>query len=208
MRVSQPRGADDNYNASAASAPFPVTLKKANQTTAVVVTAPAMVTYGTTGTAAASGGDGTGAYSFSVGVSTGCSVIGTTVSVTDASGTCALTATRESDNDYNAWRRRLPVTLNKATQTALSLTVPASVTYGATGNATTLGGSGTGALTFSAGASTGCSVDASTGVISVSNASGTCSISASKAGDNNYNGPVSDDPRRSRSTRRTRVRSW
>ena len=45
----------------------------------------------------------------------------------------------------------------------------------------TLGGSGTGALTFSQGASTGCTIDASTGVISVSNASGTCSISASKA---------------------------
>jgi hypothetical protein len=32
-------------------------------------------------------------------------------------------------------------------------------------------------------------------VITVSNASGTCSISASKAGDNNYNGPVTDGPK-------------
>ena len=73
------------------------------------------------------------------------------------------------------------------------LSVPASVTYGTTGDASTTGGSGTGAVSFSHGASTGCTVNSSTGLISVNNASGTCSISATKAGDNNHN-PVSNGP--------------
>jgi hypothetical protein len=87
------------------------------------------------------------------------------------------------------------VNLNKAAQAALVLSVPASITYGNTGLASTTGGSGTGAVTFSDTGSTGCSVNASTGVISVSNASNTCSISASKAGDDNYTGPVTDGPK-------------
>jgi len=72
--------------------------------------------------------------------------------------------------------------------------VPASITYGSTGLASTTGGTGAGAVSFSDGLSTGCAVNASTGVISVSNASGTCAISASKAGDNNHN-PISDGPK-------------
>ncbi len=79
--------------------------------------------------------------------------------------------------------------VGKADQAALVLSVPASITYGNTGDASTTGGSGTGALTFSDGASSGCSVNATTGVISVNNASGTCSISASKAGDDNTTAP-------------------
>jgi len=42
------------------------------------------------------------------------------------------------------------VTLNKASQAALVLTAPASITYGNTGTATATGGTGTGALSFSA----------------------------------------------------------
>lgn len=77
------------------------------------------------------------------------------------------------------------LTVNKANQAALSLTTPASIVYGNTGTATATGGTGNGAVTFSAGASTGCAIDATSGVITVTNASGTCLISAEKAGDDN-----------------------
>ena len=119
------------------------------------------------------------------------------ISVSDASGTCAISASKAGDINYSGPVTDGPksVTLNKATQTALSLAVPVSVTYGTTGTATTTGGSGTGAVTYSAGASSGCGVDSSTGVISVSDASGTCAITASKAGDTNYSGPVTDGPK-------------
>ena len=153
---------------------------------------PADITFGTTGTATTTGGSGTGALSFSATGSTGCAVNAGTgvISVSDATGTCSISASKAGDNNYNGPVADGPktVTLKKATQTALSLTVPASVTYGTTGTATTAGGSGTGALSFSAIGSTGCAVNAGTGVISVSDATGTCSISASKAGDNNYAG--------------------
>ena len=49
----------DNYNGPVTDGTKAVTLNKANQS-AVVVTAPSAVTYGTTGTATASGGDGRG----------------------------------------------------------------------------------------------------------------------------------------------------
>ncbi|PKN80825.1 MAG: hypothetical protein CVU47_08670 [Chloroflexi bacterium HGW-Chloroflexi-9] len=181
------RAADDNYNASAASVPFTVTLTKANQA-AVTVTAPSSVTTGTPGTAAASGGSGTGAYSFSAGASTGCSVVGTTVTVTDADGMCALTATRAADTNYLASASSAPFTvtlLRQAQTTPVVVTGPASVTFGATGTATVTGGDGSGAYVFSHGASTGCTVSGTT--VTVTDASGTCALTATRAGDANYN---------------------
>src|SRR5207248_336812 len=86
---------------SAASAVFSVTLNKANQG-AVIVTAPSSITYVNTGTAAASGGNGSGAVSFEAGTSTACSLSGTTVSVIDTTLACSLTATKAADNNYNA----------------------------------------------------------------------------------------------------------
>jgi hypothetical protein len=82
------------------------------------VTGPSSVTFGTTGTAAASGGSGTGALTFSAGASTGCSVSGTSVSVinANASGTCSLTATKAGDANYNqATSSSFTVTLLPAT---------------------------------------------------------------------------------------------
>ena len=110
------KAADNNY-AAATSAAFPVALSTASQA-ALTVTAPASVTYGTTGTATATGGSGTGALSFSAGASTGCSVSGTTVSVTNAGGTCSLTATKAADNNYAAaTSAAFLVTLAKASAT-------------------------------------------------------------------------------------------
>jgi hypothetical protein len=190
------RAGNNNYEDSAASAPFTVTLHKATQGT-VTVTGPTDVTYGTTGTATATGGNGYGAYSFSSTGSTGCSVTGTTVSMSDASGTCLLKVTKASDSNYEASAQSASFTVNlhKANQAAFSLTVPASIIYGNTGNASTLGGSGTGSVTYTVGGTGGCSVGLSTGVITVINANLTCSITASHAGDNNYNGGVTDGPK-------------
>ena len=176
-------------NFTSASNTQSVTIAPADQAT-LTVTGPGSVTYGTTGTAAATGGSGTGALSFSAGASTGCAVTGTTVSVTNASGTCSLTAMQAADDDYNsATSAAFTVTLVKANQATLAVTGPASVTYGATGTAAASGGSGTGALSFSAGGSTGCAVTGTT--VSVSNASGTCSLTAMQAADNNYNSTTS-----------------
>jgi hypothetical protein len=165
------------------------TVDKAAQA-ALTIAGPGSVTYGATGTATASGGSGAGALSFSAGNSTGCSVSGATVSVTNASGTCVLTATQAADNNYNAViSAPYTVALSKGQQATLAVIGPSSVSYGATGTATVSGGNGTGALTFSAGSSTGCSVSGAT--VSVTNASNTCVLTATRAADNNYNAVTS-----------------
>ena len=72
-----------------------------DQAPLTVAVTPSALVFGTTGTASASGGSGTGAVTFSAGTSTGCSVTGSTVSVTNASGTCAITATKAGDTNFD-----------------------------------------------------------------------------------------------------------
>src|SRR5262249_42050685 len=131
----------------------PLTATAATQAT-LTITGPSAVTYGTPGTATATGGSGTGVLSFDAGTSTGCGVSGTTVTVTDATGTCTLTSTKAADATYAvATSAPFPVTLMKASQAAVTVTGPSALTYGTPGTATALGGSGTGALSFSVGPS-------------------------------------------------------
>lgn len=84
-------------------------------------------------------------------------------------------------------------TVTKLTQNTLTVTgLPASATYLQSGiTAGTSGGSGTGAVTYSAGASTACSVDSSSGVVLISSGTGTCTITATKASDSTYNSATS-----------------
>jgi len=86
----------------------------------------------------------------------------------------------------------IPPLSNQSTLTVTGL--PASATYGQVGIvAGTSGGSGTGAVSFSAGASTACSVNATTGAVSIISGTGNCIITAAKAGDSNYN-PITSAP--------------
>jgi hypothetical protein len=85
------------------------------------------------------------------------------------------------------------VTITRADQVPLIITGPASVTVGSVGTITTSGGSGTGALSYSAGESTGCTVDAITGIITVTDISGTCTVIATKEADMNYNTATSPE---------------
>ncbi|PKN80824.1 MAG: hypothetical protein CVU47_08660, partial [Chloroflexi bacterium HGW-Chloroflexi-9] len=153
----------------------------------MVVTGPVEVVFGTPGTATATGGNGTGAYVFSHGASTGCTVAGTTVTLTDAEGTCVLTALRLGDATYEQSAASADFTVGgiKANQLAPEVTGPVSLTYGTTGTAAASGGSGTGAYVFSHGTSLGCTVSGTT--VTVTNASRTCALTAVRLGDNNYN---------------------
>jgi hypothetical protein len=181
---------NDPLTYTTATATVLINVLTASQVTPVAVTGPSSMTFGATGNAAASGGNGTGAYIFSAGGSTGCSLSGNTVSVIDATLPCSLTVTKAADNNYNsATSAPFTVTLNKATQAALTVTAPGGVAYKTTGTATASGGSGTGALSFNAGSSTGCSVSGTT--VSVINPALLCSLTATKAADNNYNSATS-----------------
>ena len=149
-------------------------------------------TYGTGLTLTTSGGSGTGAVSYAVdlgGTASGCSITAGVLSVSSA-GTCLVTATKAQDANYNAVSSpRTTVTFAKADQAPLSLT-STSGTYGTGLTLTTSGGSSTGAVSYSVdsgGTASGCSVTA--GVLSVTS-TGTCLVTATQAGDGNYN-PVS-----------------
>ena len=188
--VTATKAADSNYNAIT-SAAIPVTLTKIAQATLTVVATPSTVAYGSTSALSTTGGSGTGAVTYSAGTSTGCSITGSTLSVTNASGTCSVTATKAADNNYTAiTSAALPVPLTKAAQATLTVVAtPSTVAYGSTSALSTTGGSGTGAVTYSAGTSTGCSITGS--ILSVIDPAGTCSVTATKAADNNYNAATS-----------------
>jgi hypothetical protein len=114
-----------------------------------------------------------------------CSISGNTVTMTAGTGSCTLTATWGADSDYSSASLQQTTMAVKANQATLTVTGPLHLVYGNTGAATAAGGNGSGALSFSAGSSTGCSVSGTT--VSVTSASGTCSLTATKLSDSNYN---------------------
>jgi hypothetical protein len=172
---------NDDYQSASESAYL--TIEQASQSV-VTVTGPASLTYGAPGAASASGGSGTGAFSF-VAAGTGCTLSGTTVAVVDASGTCTLTATRAGDNNYLPSAPSAPagVTLLKGAQAPVSVDGPSDLTFGTPGTAVASGGSA-GTFSFSAEGSTGCTVSGNQ--VTVTNASGSCVLTATRSGDNNY----------------------
>jgi LPXTG-site transpeptidase (sortase) family protein len=99
-------------NFASATATQSITIAKASQATLTVSANPAVVVQGFTTTLSNSGGSGTGAVTFSVGSSTGCTLAGNIVTVTDASGTCNVTVTKAADANYlSATSAVLPITL-------------------------------------------------------------------------------------------------
>ncbi|MEQ1729029.1 MAG: hypothetical protein ABL982_11685, partial [Vicinamibacterales bacterium] len=180
-KVTAAFGGNSDYQSGSEDA-F-LTITRAAQPT-VQVTGPLSATYGTPGQATASGGAGGGAYVFSAG-GTGCTVNGTSVSVVDASGNCELTATRAGDANHlpSDPSDSFTVTLSKATQTAVTVTALADLTYGVAGTAIATGGNA-GVYSFDASGSTGCSVAGNQ--VTVTNATGSCAITATRSGDNNY----------------------
>ena len=105
--------------------------------------------------------------------------------VTDA-GTYTVTAVYDSATEHG--ETQAAFTINKANQTALSITSTGPATYGVDYTLTTSGGSGTGAVTFEA---TGISGDAGRATVTGNtlhpNRAGVVEVIATKAGDNNYN---------------------
>ena len=178
------KAADANYN-SVSSPQATVTFAKADQAPLTLTSTSGTYLSGLALTT--SGGSGTGAVSYSAvdGTAAGCSVTAGVLSVS-STGTCLVTATKAADPNYNSVSTsQTAVTFANADQAALAVT-STSGTFGLGLALTTSGGSGTGAVSYSVvdGTASGCSETA--GVLSVSSA-GTCLVTATKAGDSNYN---------------------
>jgi hypothetical protein len=98
--VTATKAADTNYNPTT-SAPFDVTITKADQA-ALTVTGPSTIAFGAAdATITTSGGSGLGALSFDAGSSTACSIVAGKLHVISVAGTCTVTATKAADTGYN-----------------------------------------------------------------------------------------------------------
>ena len=169
-----------------------ITIAKATQT--ITFTQPDATTYGA-GPITLSASSSAGlSVSFTSGTPSVCTVTGSSVTILTV-GTCTITASQAGSSNYLA-ATSVPrsITINKASQAALTA-VPSttSPTYRAT-PATTLtlsatGGSGSGAVTYTSDTLSVCTVSGSTVTIL---AAGTCTVSATKASDTNYLSATSD----------------
>ena len=190
--VTATKAADANYQ-SATSTAVKVIVQPASQNPlSVQVSSPA--TYNTQQTLTTTGGGGTGAVTYSTGSSTACTVSGSTLTITGGTGTCEVTATKAADADFQpATSTAVNVAVQRADQAALSVTVMSPAENGTQQTLTATGGSGTGELTFSASGATGvtaCTVSSTT--LTITSPTGNCWVTATKAGDANYNSESSE----------------
>ena len=142
-------------------------------------------TYGTRLLLTASGGSGSGAYSYAVtsAGTAGCTISSGSLSST-APGTCTVTVTRASSANYlAASSAATTVTFSRMAQEELSVSTTSGDLY--TGIiVSVLGGSGTGAVTMSVSTGTAnCTL--TSGVVSAK-AVGTCTLTVTKASDATY----------------------
>ena len=154
----------------------------------LTLNAPASMTYGQAAeTLTTTGGSGDGTVSYDVGTSNGCEVNGDKLTVTNASGTCTVTATK-AGNDYYESATSAPQTVNlhKADQATLNYTGATSGTFGDKLTLSSTGGSGTGALTYEA-TGAACRIDPNDSTkLEITSGTGDCSVEVKKAADNNY----------------------
>ena len=135
----------------------------------------------------ASGGSGPGTYSFAVisAGTAGCGITGGVLNAT-AAGTCTVAATRAASTNYLiASSGVTTVTIVKATQSSISLT-STSGTFNTNISLSASGGTGTGSYSFSVSdaGSAGCSI--AMGPSLTSSSAGSCTVTVTRAGDNNY----------------------
>ena len=186
--ITATKATDSNYN-SATSGTVSIAVGTAPQTITVNTPAPASATYNGTFPVAATASSG---LTVAITTTGGCTISGGTVTMTSGTTACTVNYNQAGNGSYSAASQVQSVTTaTLATQSSLTaISTPSTVAYGTTATLSSSGGSGTGAVTFSAGASTGCNITGGT-TLNVSNASGTCTVTATKAADTNYNSATS-----------------
>lgn len=189
---------DSNYNA-ATSATVRVTFQKADQS--ITLNAGSPLTYGTSETISSSGSFGTGAKTFSVmGTSSVgvVSLVSTTLTANSGTGWVDLNVAIAADNNYNAATSPIVrVTLQKANQsTAITFNPSTPQTYNTTQTLTASGGDGTGGFSFAIMGQSAAGAGSLAGAILTANTgTGWVDLTATKAGDNNYNAQTSSTQR-------------
>ena len=147
------------------------------------------VAYQGTLTLSTTGGSGTGVVIYSVSAPSTCSIAINILTPGDAGSTCVVTATKVSDGAFNPISTTaLTITVTRIAQaTNLTFTNTNSVMYGNSITVKAVGGSGSGSISYSVSSAgtTGCSINSTTGVLSV-NAAGTCRVAAEREASTNF----------------------
>ncbi|MEY4424331.1 MAG: hypothetical protein RLZZ258_1434, partial [Actinomycetota bacterium] len=180
--ITAVKGGDASYNTGSASV-FSIAIAKINQS-AISVTSTS-VTYGSTLSLTATGGDGSGALTWSV-VSGNCTISTTTLTPTGA-GSCVIKVSKAASTNYNiASSSDTTVNIAKANQAALVWNLGStSVAYLGSLSLATSGGSGSGSVVYSVSQNSACSIVGST--LYPSSVGSVCDITATKVADANYN---------------------
>lgn len=162
---------------------------RANQAPLLWAMSDTTMSYMGTVTLATSGGSGTGQVVYSVTPAQSCAISGNVLTAGDAGTSCAVTATKVADSTYNAVSTSTrTITVTPISQhSAPTFANAASMTYGQSLTLIASGGSGTGSLIYSvvSAGTTGCVVNASTGVLTVT-AIGTCRVGVQRGSSTNY----------------------
>jgi len=151
-------------------------------------------TFGTPLQLVVEGGTTGGAITYSVtgGTASDCSVTAAGSLTSSSSGTCAVTATMEGDAEYAAVSSAVTtVTFAKLSRTITFAATEYTIAYGNTQTVIATpsepsDGTSDGAVTYSVGSSTACTFNPSTREVIVTQASGTCEITATVEEGTNY----------------------
>lgn len=194
--ITASRASDTNYLAANSIDTVTITVSKANQIGFALTSTSG--TYLTNLSLNTSGGNGAGAVSYATTASNsaGCSIVSSTSLTSTSAGTCQVVATKLGNNDYLPAYDTQTITIGKASLgLGISLTGSSIVTYGDTTTVTystsrSLGSGGvanlTGTLAYATESSTSCSVNSSSGVITMVAGAGACSVKVSLSSDSNY----------------------
>ncbi len=174
-----------------------ITVAKATQAPLVVSATPATVRYDETGELSTTGGTTGGLVNYAV--TTGASFceidqsrLPVLVIARAAGGTCTITATMDGNDNYEPVSGTVVVTTVQAPQENFELVAdPSTIAFNGTSTLTTLGGSGTGAVTLAItgqnpGPGVGPTVCTLAGSTLTAVGVGTCTVEATKAADSNY----------------------
>jgi hypothetical protein len=184
--VTASYAADANYDA--ATSANSLTIAKTDQSALTITTTTA--SFNSPLTLKTSGGSDAGAVTYAITDpgSAVCSISSGVLTETSA-GTCTVTATMAANTDFNpVSSAATTITISPIAQAALTITTT-SASFNSLLTLATSGGSDSGTVTYVVvgGGSAGCSV--SGGVLS-ENSAGTCSVTATMAGNTNFS-PVS-----------------
>ncbi|MBE5317182.1 MAG: Ig-like domain repeat protein [Xanthomonadales bacterium] len=188
--VAADQAGNDDYEA-APQVTLNITVAKAEQAALTAAAAPTTVAYLETSALSVTGGTtgGTVTYAVTAGPSF-CSVSGSTLTASAADGTCTVTATMAGDDNYLPVSDTVDVSTIKAQQAGFTVDAdPSTIAFNGTSALSTTGGNGSGAVSYAISAE---SVVSGTNVCSLSGSTitgtgiGTCDVTATKAGDANY----------------------